>query len=261
MSYERGKIAQVLYEGNATDSTRRQQVNEQFGEWSLIAEVIRRLYLQPCQTVVDVGCGGGAHLLELAKVVGPTGRAQGYDFSAAAVEVVRKRGCQAEVADAARLPLPDASVYALSCNYAIYYFDDLAATLREWHRVLRPGARVVITGPDEGNNAELYSFHERIFGLPPSDADVMALGHVGQVVVPQLAQEGFTQVELHRFANPVTYPHRQAFVDYWTATSLFARTVPTDQRPAVIARALAELAAYAPFVVTKRVALVTCVRI
>jgi SAM-dependent methyltransferase len=96
--------------------------------------------------VLDAGCGPGLYTEELvvrgAKVVG-------LDASAAMVDLARRRlGSTARIEEAdldARLPLADEEFDLVVCALAIHYVDDRAATLREFHRVLRPGGRVVLS--------------------------------------------------------------------------------------------------------------------
>jgi ubiquinone/menaquinone biosynthesis C-methylase UbiE len=63
------------------------------------------------------------------------------------LSVVRARGGDAydlHLADAAALPFPDASFERVLCVNTIYFWPDPARALREIHRVLKPGGRLVL---------------------------------------------------------------------------------------------------------------------
>lgn len=103
------------------------------------------------ETVLDVGCGAGMFLGDLAEQIGPTGRVIGVDTSREMLTLAR-RTCPAAVelheADAAVLPIPDGSVDAVICVQVLEYVADVPAVLGEMHRVLRPGGRVLIWDTD-----------------------------------------------------------------------------------------------------------------
>jgi ubiquinone/menaquinone biosynthesis C-methylase UbiE len=109
------------------------------------------LRLRPGGSVVDVGCGAGEALIDLAALVAPGGRVIGTDLSATMIdasrETLRHAGIDAElhVADAASLPLPDASVDAARAERLLQHVDDPIAVLHELKRVTRPGGAIVTT--------------------------------------------------------------------------------------------------------------------
>lgn len=95
--------------------------------------------------VLDAGCGGGGHALELlqrgARVIG-LDRSQGMLDVAAArlgqgVPLVR-----ASLED--RLPFADDSFDAILASLVMHYLEDWAPSLQEFRRILRPTGRLVI---------------------------------------------------------------------------------------------------------------------
>lgn len=97
--------------------------------------------------LLDLGCGVG-HLLQwLARHSGPM-QGYGVDLSLNSLRRARAAGTpRLCCADAAALPYADASFDAIVCNGAAHHLPDLAAALRELHRVLRPGGRLVLFEP------------------------------------------------------------------------------------------------------------------
>jgi ubiquinone/menaquinone biosynthesis C-methylase UbiE len=119
------------------------------------------LDIGPGQSVLDVGCGNGAFLSLLGRVVRPQGHAVGLDPAPAFVEEARARikidgldDCVTIVeGDAYKLPFDDNSFDAARCERVLMHLDDPTAALREMHRVVRPGGRVVATEPDWASTA------------------------------------------------------------------------------------------------------------
>jgi SAM-dependent methyltransferase len=93
--------------------------------------------------LLDVGCGGGAHAVELAS---RGWSVTGVDVSADQLELARARGVDVVEADAAELPFEDASFDAAVSMFTHTDVDDFAAVLREVARVLRPDGRFVYLG-------------------------------------------------------------------------------------------------------------------
>ena len=108
--------------------------------------------LEPGETVLDLGSGGGIDVLLSAKRVGPTGKAYGLDMTdemlALARENQRKAGAtnvEFLKGEIEHIPLPDASVDVIISNCVINLSADKDAVLAEAHRVLKPGGRFAVS--------------------------------------------------------------------------------------------------------------------
>jgi arsenite methyltransferase len=127
--------------------------------------------LNPGETVLDLGSGGGIDVLLSAKRVGPGGKVYGLDMTdemlAAANENKRRAGAENVEflkGEIENIPLPDASVDVIISNCVINLSADKPRVIAEAFRVLKPGGRfavsdVVVRGevPDEiRRNVELW---------------------------------------------------------------------------------------------------------
>lgn len=108
--------------------------------------LIERAAPQPGEHVLDLACGTGDVTLKIAPRVAP-GVVVGTDINPQMMACARGKPAPGSGsvrwvgADATYLPFADGSFDLVTCAYAGRGFPDWPATLREVHRVLRPGGR------------------------------------------------------------------------------------------------------------------------
>ena len=115
--------------------------------------VLKALNLRTSERVLEVGCGGGYLTYEAARFVGPTGRVCAIDISPDQIAAAQQRGAEFgwvefRIADVASPPYGDAEFDAVFAVQVLEYMTDLDAALRQIHRMLRPGGRLVIVATD-----------------------------------------------------------------------------------------------------------------
>lgn len=122
-----------------------------------------RAGLAPGQRFLDVGTGTGVIALLGQEIVGTRGSVVALDPSAGMIDVARLSGVRELVTGRAEnMPFEDAGFDLLSMGYALRHVTDLIGTFREFRRVLRPGARLLIleiTRPPPGPGYHLLKLY------------------------------------------------------------------------------------------------------
>jgi ubiquinone/menaquinone biosynthesis C-methylase UbiE len=126
--------------------------------------LFRHLDLAPDLRILDLGCGTGVPLLELAHVHGESCRLVGVDVwtqALARAETKRRAHRLARVrlvqADGAALPFAGARFDLIVSGLGVNNFADPGAVLAECARVARRAARLVLTTNLEGHLREFYA--------------------------------------------------------------------------------------------------------
>ncbi|HEX7154850.1 MAG TPA: class I SAM-dependent methyltransferase [Thermoanaerobaculia bacterium] len=112
---------------------------------------------------LDVACGTGFPLFELAEMHGPSSHFTGVDVWPEALARARRKlavygltNVELVEADAASMPFDDATFDLITSNLGINNFADPPAAMRECFRVAKPCARLSLTTNLTGHMAELY---------------------------------------------------------------------------------------------------------
>jgi len=169
---------------------------------------------------LDVGCGDGQVTLELARVVGPSGRVAGVDIDAGALTIARRAARDADVraefvhADVTAPPERDAFDLAYA-RLVLSHLPDAMGALRAMRSAVRPGGWVAVedlfTGslrseppaPALDRLQEVYSATVRANGGDPT---------IGPRLSALLAAAGLDDVREVTVENPMTAVEDKLFL-------------------------------------------------
>jgi len=161
--------------------------------------------------LLDLGCGAGDDVRELADMVGPAGRVVGVDKSRVLIDQARRctppeqHWIEFLPAEANALPFADASFDACRADRTLQHVAEADVALAEVARVTKPGGPIVIS--------EMLNTLE----LPGNEPDPIARealgrlwsdeerrGWIGFLLPPLLERAGFTEIKLHRRRERLT---------------------------------------------------------
>jgi demethylmenaquinone methyltransferase/2-methoxy-6-polyprenyl-1,4-benzoquinol methylase len=151
---ERAGFVRRLFDTTAVDYDRMERIlGFGSGPWYR-GQALERAGLARGMRVVDVGVGTGLTARQAVRIVGDAALVTGVDPSPGMMASAKlPPGVTLVEGTAEAIPYPDASFDFLSMGYALRHIGDLALAFGEFHRVMKPGARLClleITRPDKG---------------------------------------------------------------------------------------------------------------
>lgn len=157
----------------------------------LNAVTLKTLDLKPSDAVLEIGFGHGRAVEQAAMVV-TSGKVVGIDFSETMVQMATRR-CRRYIAegrvkldlgDSARLPYANAEFDKVYSVHTIYFWPNPLEQLKEIHRVLRAGGRLVLGVRKKSLKAGTGNFPESIYTFYDT-----------RQITEFLTSSGFTNVE------------------------------------------------------------------
>jgi len=205
--------------GNAAELYERYAVPYMMGPWA--PELIELAAPRPGEHLLDLACGTGLVARLAAPRVGPTGRVTGIDFNAGMLAVARALPPPSGPnivwveGSAVAMDLPDASIDVILCQQGLQFFPDRLAALREMHRVLVPGGRVLLSvwksaGPYNIAVGEALEQHTGTETATKYRASRMVPN--AEDLHRWLVEAGFREVRIRPSAMTIRFPTIETFV-------------------------------------------------
>ena len=160
--------------------------------------------LEPGQTVLDLGSGGGIDCFLAARQVGPTGHVIGVDMTPAMLEKANRNKTKVGLEHVEfrhghieNLPVENDLVDVIISNCVINLSPDKAAVFHEAYRVLKPGGKIAVSDMvTQGKfTAEERADVSAWAGCITGAEDVADY-------VAAMQQAGFSQISVRDKANP-----------------------------------------------------------
>ena len=216
----------------------RLAVNRQLGSGDFDGWVLAQLQPKPGEYILDTGCGTGKFAIPCAQIIGDNGGVTAVDLSEQSLIKLRAE------AQGLNITLICARMEDLSCcvpprffdaalsSYTLYYSENPEQTIRTIHQCLKQGGRLMVVGPDKGNNQELVDLLQPVTVIPKSHTYTQNFSY--KIVIP-ICSELFAKVVSERFENTVRFPNAQLLLDYWRAGDYYCSEAEEAVKKVVIA--------------------------
>ena len=212
----------IDYKETTSDLQTRINIHDAYGAYDIDKWMLEVLPLKQGMTILDVGCGSGkqcfSYLAHLSGKADITGGDVSKPLLEKAKEENQKLGNRVTFQTLdfnQKFPFDDKKFDLVSCSFAIYYAEDIPETIKEMHRILKPGRFLFTTGPMPENKQLFYDIIKEATGkeIPPMPGSSRyASGILGSI------EDLFSTVDVLIFENPLTFPSVQPFIDYTRAS-------------------------------------------
>jgi SAM-dependent methyltransferase len=161
------------------------------------------------EVIVDLGCGAGQTLLQLAERVGPAGGVIGVDISPLLLDIARERAQGIKQitfieGDAAALDLPSRGVDGFFSRFGVMALSDHATAFSNFHRMLKPAGRIAFVCWRSLTENELDLLPLRAAGLEHLADPTPFSFEDPSYVRATLERAGFTDVNVSAYDEGVT---------------------------------------------------------
>ena len=206
--------------------------------------LIERARPKPGEHVLDAACGTGIVARLVAPMVGRSGRTVGFDYDPIMIEMAGSLAPEIEwrQGDLQNLPFPDGFYDLVICQQGLQYLPDPGAGLRQMHRVLRTGGRMVLaTWSDLAKSpGHVLLFQALAATIGPDRAQPVGWSLADEAKLLQLVSAaGFVSVATTTISLQTRYPSARAFVEIvLKGSSKITREelaqIPADRKAAFI---------------------------
>lgn len=210
------------YQETTNDLLKRIDIHTKYGGRNIDDWMLDILPLKAGQTILDVGCGAGKQCFLYHDFLKGQAAITGGDVNAELLDQARRENLRLKK-DVKFMPLdfnqpfglPDNTFDLVSCCFAIYYAVDIPKTIREFHRVTKPGGVMFASGPMPTNKKLFYDIITEATGktIPPMPGSSRFSSEIYSAI-----ESTFSHIELKFFENPLTFETIEPFIEYTRAS-------------------------------------------
>ncbi len=214
---------QIKYQETTSDLLTRIDIHKKYGGRDIDQWMLETLQMQKGAHILDVGCGAGKQCILFHKALEGECEITGGDVNAGLLAQARAENAIigspitfTELDFNQRFPFEGNQFDLASCCFAIYYARDIPFTIREMHRVIRPGGRLFTSGPMPENKKLFYDMIREATDDKPIPPMPGSSRYGSEILAAVRAT--FARVEVHLFENPLTFHEVEPFVAYTRAS-------------------------------------------
>ncbi|OJX47016.1 MAG: hypothetical protein BGO78_16140 [Chloroflexi bacterium 44-23] len=212
----------IDYRETTNDLLKRIDIHSQYGSKNIDQWMLDIVQIKPGMNILDVGCGAGKQCFSYHNFLNGNASITGGDVNAELLEKAKSENTRLQTSIKfidldfnQPFPLEDNEFDFASCCFAIYYAEDIPFTIREMHRVLKPGGRLFTSGPMPENKRVFYDIITKATGkvIPPMPGSSR---YSSQILAA--LRNTFSSVAVEIFENPLVFETSEPFLAYTRAS-------------------------------------------
>jgi ubiquinone/menaquinone biosynthesis C-methylase UbiE len=202
----------------------RIDIHNQFGGKNIDEWMLDILKLDKGINIMDVACGAGKQIISFYNALDGDCTITGSDVSQELLDQAQKEVDKRNMKNVNLMeldfnkpfPIEDNQYDLVSCCFAIYYAQDIPFTIKEIHRILKPGGRMFTTGPMPENKQLFYDIIREATNdkpIPPMPGSSRYNFEIRETI-----EKLFSKNDVHVFNNPLSFDSPEPFLAYTRAS-------------------------------------------
>jgi SAM-dependent methyltransferase len=189
-----------------------------FGGWTL-----ERVPWRGDERVLDVGCGPGDLLCEMARRSAGWQALVGFDLSPGMAAKALRSGAGLPISwfvgDAQTLPFPAASFDVVMARHMLYHVPDISRAVAEAARVLRPDGYFLVATNSLHTMAEFWTLCEQAAArFPAMYPSVQLSTRFAVENAPAYLEPHFDRLQTHLLPGTLRFPTAEPFIEYFESS-------------------------------------------
>jgi len=212
----------IDYRETTNDLLKRIDIHSQYGTKNIDEWMLGIINLKKGMNILDIGCGAGKQCFTYHKFLNGEATITGGDVNEELLEKAKSENIRLNTGikfislDFNKpFPLESDQFDFESCCFAIYYAEDIPFTIKEMHRVLKPGGRLFSSGPMPTNKQMFYDIIREATGkvIPPMPGSSRYSTQILDAM-----KKTFSKVDVEILENPLEFESVDPFIAYTRAS-------------------------------------------
>jgi SAM-dependent methyltransferase len=195
---------------------------------AMLDHLLRCLALQGTESVLDLGCGNGLILHNVATRMSDGGEITALDINKPMLDAAQRNTPFSWVdidfvcGDAEEVEVILPGPYdRIMANYIFHYIADAPALCAQLQRILSPGGRLIVTTEGLSSMPEMYTIHLEAMQRVGFDKDLLSRaprGRRGSLPLEtggELLREYFSDVTLRRYEDSLVFRSPEPFMKFY----------------------------------------------